>query len=91
MRARRGEASYHAADIYVAEWRARGDLATPRRADGTCCARAEMGVHLAVLRLVARLVEGSGGGGYGGEFGGGSAERRNGDWIRRAGVIAGRF
>jgi hypothetical protein len=50
-----------------------------------------MGVHLAVLRLVARLVEGSGGGGYGGEFGGGSAERRNGDWIRRAGVIAGRF
>jgi hypothetical protein len=28
---------------------------------------------------------------HGGEFGGGSAERRNGDWIRRAAVIAGRF
>jgi len=29
--------------------------------------------------------------GRGGEFGGGAAERRNGDWIRRAAVIAGRF
>jgi hypothetical protein len=29
--------------------------------------------------------------GHGGEFGGGSAKRHNGDWIRRAAVIAGRF
>jgi hypothetical protein len=29
--------------------------------------------------------------GHGGEFGGGSAERCNGDWIRRAAVVAGRF
>jgi hypothetical protein len=29
--------------------------------------------------------------GYGGEFGGGSTEGRNGDWIRKAAVIAGRF